>query len=114
MAPCPRLRFVASMMPDPFGETQTPWWRRIWRRDRPDGAPKRYLIPATTIGGIAGLSLPAMHGHVTRAVIFALVTALPPSLVDMWWRQRRRRVAEQTLVLPEWSGRSRAGDRTLS
>ncbi len=90
----------AESIQDPFGETRSPWWRRVWRRERAESPPRRYLVPATMLGGIAGLSLPSVHGYIEGAVIFGLVTMLPPALVGMWWKQRRRRASEELLVLP--------------
>jgi len=99
-------------MEDPFGRPPTPWWRHLWRRlrggGRAESAPARYLIPATTAGGLAGLSLPSAHGHIDRIVVFGLVAALPPALVDMWWKQRRRRASERLLVFPE-AGKTESG-----
>jgi hypothetical protein len=83
-------------MPDPFGETQTPWWRRIWRRDRGNSAPRRYAVPAGLVGPIVALTTNT-HGMdiVTKIVLgFALFVALP-ALVEIWWKQRRRRADEQ-------------------
>ena len=58
---------------------------------------------------VAGVSLAAVHGidHSTMTVIYALLTALPALLVEMWGKQRRRRDSEQLLVLPDASSRSR-------
>jgi Flp pilus assembly protein TadB len=96
----------AELIPDPFGETPRPWWRSMWRRDRSASAPKRYAVIAGGVGSIAGLSLAGVHGvdHLSKAVIFALVTGLPPWLVKMWWRRRCRRGAEQLLSRPDSAG----------
>jgi len=94
----------AQPMPDPFGAPQAPWWRRLWRRERAESAPRRYLVPATILGGIAGLALPPMHGRIEGDVLLGLVTLLPPVLVNMWWKQRRRQASEQLLVFPEAGG----------
>jgi hypothetical protein len=88
-------------MSDPFGETQEPWWRRIWRSDRADRAPKRYAVPAGAVGPIVALTT-STHGMdvVTKIVVgFALFVALP-ALVEIWWKQRRRREDERLLIVP--------------
>lgn len=90
-------------MSDPFGERRTPWWRRIWRRGRPGSAPKQYTVPAGIVGPIAALLLPAVNGmdHTTKVVLGLALLALPPALVEIWWKQRQRRAVEQLLVFPE-------------
>jgi hypothetical protein len=37
-----------------------------------------------------------MH-HWEKAVLFTYFTAVPPLLVEIWWKQRRRRADEQIL-----------------
>jgi hypothetical protein len=83
-------------MSDPFGETQEPWWRRIWRRDGADRAPRRYAVPAGLVGPMVALTT-STHGMgvVTKIVVgFVLFVALP-ALVEIWWKQRRRRAEER-------------------
>jgi hypothetical protein len=36
-----------------------------------------------------------------RFAIFAVLTVIPPFLVERWWRERERRQEERLLVLPE-------------
>jgi hypothetical protein len=36
-----------------------------------------------------------------RVAIFAVLTGLPPFLVEQWWRGRERRQEERLLVLPD-------------
>jgi Flp pilus assembly protein TadB len=81
----------------------------MWRRDRSASAPKRYSFVAGGVGSIAGLSLAGVHGvdHLAKAVIVAIVTVLPAWLVEIWWRRRCRRDAEQLLVLPQPNGAGR-------
>lgn len=69
---------------------------------------QRYSVVAGGVGSIAGLSLADVHGidHLTKAVIVALITGLPPWLWEVWWKQRRLRGSEQPLVLPEASNRA--------
>jgi hypothetical protein len=89
-------------MSDPFAERQTPWWQRIWRRDQRDRVPKRYAVPASSVGPIVALTINT-HGMdiVTKIVLgFALFMALP-ALVEIWWKQRHRRVDERLLVFPD-------------
>jgi hypothetical protein len=89
-------------MSDPFAERPRPWWRRIWRRDGADGVPRRYAVPASAVGPIVALTTNT-HGMniVTKLVLgFALFVALP-ALVEIWWKQRRRRDGERLLVLPD-------------
>jgi hypothetical protein len=52
---------------------------------------QRYSVVAGGVGSIAGLSLADVHGidHLTKAVIVALITGLPPWLWEVWWKQRR-------------------------
>ena len=88
------------LTPDPFGEIGEPWWRRIWRVN-PSAAPRRYMGPAGFIGGFSALMLPT-HGidHTTRKVLGLALLLGPPTLVEMWWKLRRRRAEEQLLVFP--------------
>jgi hypothetical protein len=89
-------------MSDPFGETQDPWWRRIWLRDGADSVPKRYAVPAGLVGPIAALTI-STHGMdvVTKIVVgFVLFVGLP-ALVEIWWKQRRRREDERLSFLPD-------------
>jgi len=97
-------------MPDPFGERSTPWRRRIWQRDDSSSPPRRYSLAAGAVGALAGRLLPSTHGidRLEEAVIFALVTGLPPCLLARWWKQRRREQAEQLLVLPSAAHDDRA------
>jgi hypothetical protein len=87
-------------MTNPFAESTTPWWRRMWRA-RTDGAPKRYTVPAGAIGPVAGL-MDSAHGHdLSHNVVFFLALfVIPPALVETWWKQRRRREGERVLVFP--------------
>jgi hypothetical protein len=90
-------------MPDPFAEPSTPWWRRMWRRARTDGAPKRYAAPAGAIGPIVALMGGSAHGlDLAHRIVFAIALfGVPPALVEIWWKQHRRRDDERLLVLPE-------------
>jgi hypothetical protein len=36
-----------------------------------------------------------------RLAIFAVLTVIPPFLVERWWRERERRQEERLLVLSE-------------
>jgi hypothetical protein len=89
-------------MSDPFGEAAAPWWRRLWRRERADGAPKRYAVPAGAAGPIAAL-LVSSHGMdvTSRVAFWCAVSITPPALVEFSWRQRRRRADEELLIFPE-------------
>ena len=92
----------AASMSDPFAERPIPWWRRIWRREGADSVPKRYAVPAGSVGPIVALTTNT-HGMdiVTKVVLgFALFMALP-ALVEIWWKQRRRRADERLLVFPD-------------
>jgi hypothetical protein len=93
-------------MPNPFGETPAPWWRRIWRGERPESAPKRYTVPAGAVGPLAALLLPNWHttDEATKAVLVGVLLALflgPPALVETWWRARRRRASERLTLSTE-------------
>jgi hypothetical protein len=100
-------------MSDPFGDTPTPWWRRIWRRDRPASAPKRYTVPAGAVGPLAALLLPDWYGidHPTKLILGCALFFGPPGLVEIWWKRRQRRTAEQ-LGLP--AAQERAVNRAVS
>jgi hypothetical protein len=37
----------------------------------------------------------------TKVVLWLSLFAAPPALVEIWWKQRRRRADEQVLVFPE-------------
>jgi hypothetical protein len=104
------LLFRGVMLPDPFGESPTPWWRRVWRRDRAGQAPKLYTVPAGAVGPIAGLLLSGWHGidHTARFVVVGVLLVVPPLPVEMWWKRRRRRTEEQLLVFPGQLARTRA------
>jgi hypothetical protein len=39
--------------------------------------------------------------HTTKVVLGLALLALPPALVEIWWKQRQRRAVEQLLVFPE-------------
>lgn len=96
-------------MADPFGEAPEPWWRRMWRRERSASAPKGYAFAAGGVGSIAAFSLAQVPGidHGAKVVLCALVTGLPPLLLETWWKPRHRRAAEQLFVLPRSSGPGR-------
>jgi hypothetical protein len=89
-------------MTDPFAESSTPWWRRMWRRARTDSAPKRYAAPAGAIGPIVAL-MSSTHGYDLshKIVFFFALFVVPPTLVEAWWKQHRRREDERVLVFPE-------------
>jgi Flp pilus assembly protein TadB len=93
---------IAMTDHNPFAEYRTPWWRRNWLRGKEKVAPKRYARAAYLFGGMVGFSLPRGHGveHWILAVAFAVATSLPTYAVERWWRERRRRQAEQIVVLP--------------
>jgi hypothetical protein len=92
---------VSLLSPDPFGEKPAPWWERMWRRGRSKGAPKGYAMVAGAVGLFAGFLLSGLHGidHSTRTLLVPIMTGLPPALLEIWWKQRARRRAEQ--LLPE-------------
>ena len=87
---------------DPFGETRAPWWRSLLRSGK-GHAPKRYATAAGALGPTAGLFLVSGDGldKPTRIAIVAGLTFLPPWLVEVFWRRRKRRQEERLLVLPE-------------
>ncbi len=89
-------------MSDPFAERPTPWWRRIWRRDGTESAPKRYAVPAGAVGPTVAL-MTSTHGmdRVTKVVLGMVAFVAPPALVEIWWKQRRRRADERLLVFPD-------------
>jgi hypothetical protein len=66
-------------------------------------APKRYTVVAGALGPIAGFMLPGWHGvgHTTSVVLGVALLAVPPALVEAWWKPRQRRTDEQLLVFPE-------------
>jgi hypothetical protein len=85
-------------MLDPFGQAPLPLWRRLMR---PSTAPKRYAVPAGVIGPLIALDVSphGMEAWLTLVVIAALFVA-PPSLVELWWKQRCRREGERLLISP--------------
>ena len=88
-------------MTDPFAESPTPWWRRMWRA-RTDGAPKRYAAPAGAIGPITALT-GSTHGYDLshKIAFFFALFVVPPALVEAWWKRHRRREDERVLVFSE-------------
>ncbi|HLM86508.1 MAG TPA: hypothetical protein VK272_10025 [Solirubrobacteraceae bacterium] len=88
-------------MSDPFAETRPPWWTRITRRKRTDEAPKRYAMLAGGVGSLATFLLAEVHlDHLTKFLVCSAIAAVPPALLEMWWKSRRRRASEQILTLP--------------
>jgi hypothetical protein len=75
----------------------------MWGGEGSGRAPKRYTVPAGALGPIAGLMLPRWHGvdHTTSVVLGVALLAVPPALVEAWWKRRQRRADEQLLVLPK-------------
>jgi hypothetical protein len=93
---------MSGLASDPFGETQAPWWRSLLR-SRKGGAPKRYAVPAGALGSFSGLVLQSGDGldKPTRFAIFAVLTVVPPFLVERWWKGRERLQEERLLMLPD-------------
>jgi hypothetical protein len=87
---------------DPFGGEPVPWWRSLLRSGK-GGAPKRYAAPAGAMGSLSGLLLQSGDGldKPTRVAIVAVLTFIPPYLVERWWKGRERRQEERLLVLPD-------------
>jgi hypothetical protein len=90
------------VMSDPFGEPPPPWWRGMWGGEGSGRAPKRYTVLAGALGPIGGFMLPKLHlvDHTTRGMLGLTLLAVPPALVETWWKRRQRRADEQLLVLP--------------
>jgi hypothetical protein len=93
---------VDGLAANPFGENYLPWWRKLHRSSK-GRAPKRYAAAAGAVGSISGLVLHHGDGldRPTRLAIFAVLSVIPPFLVERWWRERERRQEERLLVLPE-------------
>jgi hypothetical protein len=79
-----------------------PWWRRLHRSSN-GRAPKRYAAVAGAVGPMAGLLVTSGDGldRPARGALVVGLTLLPPSLVEVWWRNRERHKAERLLVLSE-------------
>jgi hypothetical protein len=93
---------VSGLAANPFGEKPVPWWRRLHRSSK-GRAPKRYAAAAGAVGSLSGLVLHSGDGldKPMRFAIFAVLTVIPPLLVERWWRERARRQEERLLVLPD-------------
>jgi hypothetical protein len=87
-------------VPNPFGEEPVPRWR-LRVPDRPHRPPKRYTAVAASLGPMTGLFIKGVPSidRPTRDVVVVCLTLIPPLLVELWWKQRSRRQAEQLLVL---------------
>jgi cyanate permease len=95
-------------MTDPFAERSTPWWRRPLGGSRRQSAPKPYSMAAGVIGSLAALAFPLrLHGP-ERALALSLLAALPPVMVERWWRQRHRREEEELFPVRETRARSQS------
>ncbi len=79
-----------------------PWWRSLLRSGK-GGAPKRYAAPAGAMGSLSGLLLQSGDGldKPTRVAVVAVLTFIPPYLVERSWKGRERRQEERLLVLPD-------------
>ncbi len=92
----------APSIADPFGEQPVSWWRRVWqRRESSTHAPKGYARIAGGLGTLMGFGAADGQGmeHDVRVLVIAGVTVLPSVLLEVWWKQRSRRRAEQ-LIMP--------------
>jgi hypothetical protein len=89
---------MSGLASDPFGEASTPWWR-----SKKQHAPKRYAAVAGAIGSFSGLFLHSGDGldKPTRLAIVAVLTFVPPFVVEYWWRARHRLRDEQLLIVPK-------------
>jgi hypothetical protein len=96
-----------ELVPYPFGEKPAPWWRSLLRFGGKGRAPKRYAGTAGALGPIAGLALQSGDGlnRPERLAIFAVLTFVPPMLVEYWWRGRERRQEEELLTIPATAGK---------
>jgi len=91
----------APSIANPFGEQPVSWWRRAWqRRESSTHAPKGYAGIAGGLGTLMGFGMAAVQGmdHDVRVLVIAGVTVLPPALLEVWWKQRSRRRAEQLIT----------------
>jgi hypothetical protein len=54
------------------------------------------------MGSLSGLLLQSGDGldKPTRVAVVAVLTFIPPYLVERWWKGRERRQEERLLVLP--------------
>jgi hypothetical protein len=88
-------------VPDPFGETPEPLWRRVWRRSRRrsqgmgGGRGGDWAVRSFCCARRASLEC----GRKGRARL----RGLPPALVEFWWKQRRRQASEELVPPPTLS-----------
>jgi hypothetical protein len=87
-------------MPNPFAQAPEPLWRRLTRRSA-SSVPKRYMVPAGAIGPLIALGV-SPHGMdlAAKLAVGSVLFLGPPTLVELWWRQRCRREGERLLIRP--------------
>jgi hypothetical protein len=93
---------------DPFAIAPLPWWRRVIAPEQPKYAPRRYAGIAAMIGPALALFVSAHH----RAAVIVpvlLLFAVPPALVEAWFKARYRRRHEQLLMPTGHEARSAFG-----
>ncbi|HWJ51088.1 MAG TPA: hypothetical protein VNR42_08715 [Solirubrobacteraceae bacterium] len=102
------------MMPDPFGEQLTPWWRSSdwWRkrlRGSKSGVPTRYSRPLAAFSAIVGAVAIGEHLDLAETIVVgAVATGIPSIFLERRWKQRRRYESERLLISPEASDRERS------